>query len=108
MDEKIIAAILGVIGGVAGSMFTPWAKWQFEKKRQRYQNRVDFLKDARSLAYQTRDNFGFFITTEYYAQVRAYLPKKLIQKWEGSQDFKQGYPELLDLLSELEKKWGIL
>ncbi len=108
MDEKIIAAILGIIGGVAGSMFTPWAKWQFEKKRQRYQNRIKFLKDARDLAYRTRDNFGFFITIEYYSQIRPYLPKKLIQKWEVGQDFKEGYPELLDLLSDLEKKWDIL
>jgi hypothetical protein len=108
MDEKIIAAILGIIGGVAGSMFTPWAKWQFEKKRQRYQNRIKFLKEARDLAYRTRGNFGFFITIEYYSQVRAYLPKKLIHKWEVSQDFKDGYPDLLDVLSDLEKKWGIL
>jgi hypothetical protein len=108
MDEKIIAAILGIIGGITGSMFTPWAKWQFEKKNQRYQNRVKFLESARNLAYRTKDNFGPFITTEYYAQIRPYLPKKLIKKWEVSQDFKHGYPELLDVLSELEKKWDIL
>jgi hypothetical protein len=109
ISDTIITAAIGLVSGIAGSMFAPWAKWQFEKKRERYNNRIKFLKEARDVAFSCQNSQpGVFITTECYARVRPYLPKNIIKKWEVKRDFNNSYPEILDSLSELEKKWHIL
>ena len=49
MDYRIIAALFGLGGGLITIVVTPWIKWQFDKKRERYKNRKKFIDDIQTV-----------------------------------------------------------
>jgi hypothetical protein len=108
MDYRIIAAIFGLAGGLITIVVTPWIKWQFDKKRERYKNRKKFIDDVREQIIHCRKDVRFFCTTPLYSQLRHHLSKKLIEQSESETPPASLYVELLDRVHELESKWDIL
>ncbi|HLL74197.1 MAG TPA: hypothetical protein VK421_02955 [Pyrinomonadaceae bacterium] len=49
MEEKIILAVIGVVGGAFGSMFAPWANWGVEKRKQRLAYRRELVVKWREM-----------------------------------------------------------
>ncbi|MGQ4005800.1 hypothetical protein QIW49_04865 [Francisellaceae bacterium CB300] len=40
----IISAVIGLISGAIGSLVAPWINWGIEKKRKRYERRVELIQ----------------------------------------------------------------
>ncbi|MGH2552638.1 MAG: hypothetical protein ACRDEB_02910, partial [Chitinophagaceae bacterium] len=101
MDYKIIAGILGLIGGFISAIIVPWGRWQFDKKRERYKHRKKFIDDTREQIIRCKNDIRFFCTTPLYSQLRPFLTKKLIKEAESNSPTSDLYIQLLDYLHKL-------
>jgi hypothetical protein len=124
MEEKIILALIGLISGVIGSMFAPWANWGIEKRRKKLEHRKELVakwremvaevaaqagQDAEkfnSIVQNHKDYFSlaphmkFGIPARELGRIHAELAQKLL--WN---------PHVIYFISEisrLEKEWDLV
>lgn len=113
----IAPALLGLAGGVIGSLVAPWIHWGIEKRKIRLESRREFVRSVRELLAKppTRENLR---NHPLYAQIRPHLTdmsRSLVEsetvhvqlggRGGGVNNF---IPSVLDDLNKLEKKWGLL
>ena len=110
----VAGAIGGLITGVVASLVAPWSQWGVEKRRLRREERRNMLEAARKLISVLSDARSFRDTPEY-ARLRPYLSDKLRKDFEGEAIVVvvgQGRGSLaiwlLDEITQLEKKWGLV
>ena len=113
----IVAAASGLGAGIIGSLVAPWAQWKIEEKRERANARRQFIELCRNLIASDISSQEFRETSEY-ARLRPHLSEKIRKQIEsdtihiqiggrggGANNFS---PQLLDEVSELEKKWNLI
>ena len=76
-------ALLGLIGGVVGSLIAPWVHWAIEKRRSKFEYRKSLIEKWRSEidAFEwENENFG---NTSTYAAMKPYMQQKIVEKFEA-------------------------
>jgi hypothetical protein len=117
MDYKIIAAIIGLLGGVVGSFMTPFVKWDIEKRKLRRQSRIDKIKFWRDEIDQHED-FSTFFKTQTFNELRPLFTKEEQNSWnvvwhgvylnQSTPDDRLKTLKFHSKVSELEKEWKII
>ena len=118
MSDTVIVAIIGLISGGIGALIAPWAKYGVEKYNLRLLNRKDFLQNFRKEIEKEEFDIEEFINSSYYSQIRDEIPQEIRNEIESnivtlspqSRGTRQTHykSRFLDVISKLEKKWGLL
>lgn len=122
MIDSILPLVTLFLGYLLG-FFTPWFKWQIDKKKDVRADRKTIIKSVRDYLDNT-DSFDRveFMKTILYGQVRPYLSNKLINEIENTpynevtilvspsqgQEIWTPRDSLLNEIRKLEKRWGLI
>jgi hypothetical protein len=119
---KLLPSLLGLLGGVVGSIITPWIKWEIEKKKE---TREIKRKKIDSWRFYIENNFNWdsFRDTSIFSEMKPFLSEEIIRELDpysfdktntptihlrtpiGRDDLKM---RLLDEITAIEKKWKLL
>lgn len=119
MVEFVLPAVIGLIAGAIGSLVAPWVQWAVEKRRGRSAHRLKMIEACRKAITKedTVDDPVPFGSTAEYSWLRPHLDPKFREGFERGRTMFVGssgrHPdgarsELLDALTELEKKWDLV
>ncbi len=130
LDTRIIPAFLGLLAGAISSLIAPWVHWGVEKRKLRLQTRAELIKEAREALECGNHTNEEFRHLSVYSRIRPFLSAHAIKAVEG--ETPRGNPfssaqvirivagngrhsgvnpfraKVLDELTELEKKWGLV
>ena len=120
---KILPALLGLLAGVFGSIFTPWIKWEIEKKKETRAIKRKKIDTWRSYV-EKNFNWDSFRDTSFFSEMKPFLSEKMVKELDpysfdkiktptihlrspiGRDDLKM---RLLDEITAIEKeKWKLL
>ena len=120
---KILPALLGLLAGVFGSIFTPWIKWEIEKKKETRAIKRKKIDTWRSYV-EKNFNWDSFRDTSFFSEMKLFLSEKMVKELDpysfdktktptihlrspiGRDDLKM---RLLDEITAIEKeKWKLL
>jgi len=125
MWDIVIPAIAGLITGTIGSMFAPWANWGVEKKRLQQTTRAKLIEEVRTILSDPPGSEQFR-TLPIYSRIRPFLSNDTRKAVEGTfEEHKEEIiivvlgssrhsgvnpyvQDVLDELSALEIKWGLI
>ncbi|MBW1695927.1 MAG: hypothetical protein JRH18_04445 [Deltaproteobacteria bacterium] len=112
--KLVVPAVMGLLGGVVGSLIAPWVHWGIEKRRSRQAKRRELIDSCRMLLTTDIDR-KTFRETEVYAKLRPHLYQLVIEAVEKDQPpgeseedknaFKQ---KLLEDLARIEREWVLI
>ncbi len=123
--EIIGAIIISAITGAIASLIAPWANWGIEKRKKKFEWRKEFINECKRIINKSDFNPDQFRETFYYSNLKIYLSDSLKKEVEEKRyvpgsilnrekrieislkefDVKK---KLLDEITLLEKKWGLL
>ena len=110
----VIPGIIGLVGGVIGSLIAPWVHWGVEKRKIRQQKRRELINSCRVMLAANIDQ-KTFQETELYSKLRPHLYQLTIEaieketRSEDSQDDKEVFKEpVLGDLARIEKEWVLI
>lgn len=117
--DNIIAAVLGLISGVVGSLIAPWVQWGIEKRQTRRAARYQLIHEART--YVMSKQFGIVQYTKkdhYYTLQQEFSKKAVVQfdklleqttKGQNVALSRESARELvLKEICRTEKKWFLI
>jgi hypothetical protein len=117
INQGILTAIIGLIAGIVGSLVAPWIKWGIEKRRLRYNNRLELIKELKVILDNEEFDRKKFVNRSDYHLIRDHLSSKSIDFLESTKfvvrykapndPFSPGIKFILFDLANLERKWGI-
>lgn len=114
VEGALIASLLGLLGGIIGSLVAPWVNWGIEKRREKMKYRRDLVQKWRDAIEKDFDQLAFN-DTALYASLRPHLSKDAIDAIEGDQiTIRVGRggniikSQVLDDIAKLEKKWDLI
>lgn len=123
MEQSTIAALIGavsgLISGAVASLIAPWVHWGIEQKRTRRASRRALLAEAREYVASNLFSGTTFSAKPIYRQLKPYLHREVVDVIENYETFLDQsddpgqYPRwfrqgVLDEISRLERKWGLL
>jgi hypothetical protein len=122
MDEtKLLNILLPIFTAALGVWVGQFIKWNFEKRKLRYEERKLFIAKVREYLHNSSTwSRKDFKQTALYTQLRPHLSKKLLEKIDAplntihmnsvgsAVDINIEWVELFHEVSALEKKWGLL
>ena len=110
----VIPGIIGLVGGVIGSLIAPWVHWGVEKRKIRQQKRRELINSCRVMLAANIDQ-KTFQETELYLKLRPHLYQLTIEAVEkeapseDSQDDKDVFKEkVFGDLARIEKEWVLI
>jgi len=118
-SDHLLAAFLGFLGGVVGSLIAPWVHWGIEKRRDNLKARRALILNAREYI-ESKPFSGFQFSQEnHFIQLKPYIDHKVIdwidnfEKYYDAVDDNSNMHEnlkveLLKQLQRIEKKWGLI
>lgn len=128
--EKLIPpAITGLLSGALGSLIAPWVHWGIEKQKIITKNKEELIKEARQVLSDEELESHVFRNCTIYSKIRPYLTEgartsvegtfsgnglastETIQLVSGSSRHSGVNPfrnEVLDEITQLEKRWGLI
>lgn len=129
LDTRIIPAFLGLLAGAISSLIAPWVHWGIEKRKLKLKAREDLIRQAREALECGNHTNEEFRHLSVYSRIRPFLSPQAIEAVEG--DPSEGAPfsqevvhivmgngrhsgvnpfraQVLDELTELEKKWELV
>jgi hypothetical protein len=129
LSKVIISAIAGLISGVIGSLVAPWINWRIENKKLTRKSREDLIRSAREALEKDDLSNNEFRHLPIYSRIKPYLSEQAVKAVEG--EFSNDGPlsreavrivlgdgrnsglnpfknKVLDELTLLEKKWGLI
>jgi len=120
---KILPSFLGLLAGVLGAIFTPWMKWEIEKKKETRAARRKKINSWRSYV-DKHSNWNSFRDTSVFSELKPFLSERMVKELDpysfdktntptihlrspiGRDDLKM---RLLDEITSIEKeKWKLL
>jgi hypothetical protein len=115
--QYVLPSVLGLIGGVVGSLVAPWVQWAVEKRRGRTDHRRALIKTWRNDFQEYDFDRHRLGDSAAYTSLRPHLraevreaiekPRTAYVPNEGRGDnVKQQM--LLDEVTRLERKWGLV
>jgi len=119
VTAAIIGGVSGLLAGVVGSLVAPWVHWGIEKRRDRRTVQCDLLGVARQHAASREFGASWFAEQQVYARLKPHLSADVVHAIEDPEDardqmddpgqFREGLRrEVLDELSRIERKWGLI
>lgn len=118
--SEVIVNLISVALGFASGLLVPWVKWQMEKQKKQFANRGEAIKSWRAAIeaeeHDVADSRSKFLSLICYSSLRTHLTTEAITKIEAARTIhvsgmREGYVRnqlLLDEVSRLEKKWGLV
>lgn len=117
MEQYVIPALIGLLGGVVGSLIAPWVHWRIEKRRLLYQSRLEFVRAARELLSQPPER-SELRNAPVYSRLRPYLSdltREIVEsetihvqiggRGGGANNY---VPSMLDDIRKLEEEWELI
>jgi hypothetical protein len=125
----IIPALAGLIAGAISSLIAPWVHWGIEKRKLKLKAREELIREAREALESGEYSNQQFRHLAIYSRIRRFLSERAIKAVEGKlSENGKGRTEvvlivagqgrhsgvnpyraiLLDELTQLEKRWGLL
>ena len=120
---KILPPFLGLLAGVLGGIFSPWIKWEIEKKKEKRAAKRKKIDSWRSYV-DKNFNWDSFRDTSVFSEMKPFLSEKMVKELDpysfdktktpvlhlrspiGRDDLKM---RLLDEITAIEKeKWKLL
>jgi hypothetical protein len=128
LSKVIVPAIVGLITGTIGSLIAPWVNWGVEKKKLTRKNREELIQSAREALAKDKLSNNEFCHLPVYSRIKPYLSEQAIKSVEGEVSKDSPFTEvvtivvgngrnsgvnpfkneILDELTLLEKKWGLI
>jgi hypothetical protein len=115
--QYVLPSVLGLVAGVVGSLVAPWVQWAVEKRRGRTEHRRTLIKQWRK-DFQTFDYDKHKLgDSAVYSSLRPHLRASVrdaIEKPRTASVPSEGRggsvkkQMLLDEVTRLEKKWGLV
>ena len=122
---SVIEIIIYVIAGGLVSLITLWVNWKIEEKKKRFLWRKDFTNECKKIVDINNFNPDTFRETAHYSNLKPnlsgalqkevdeqrYIPGMMMSPEQRGELTMKEYAvkkKLLDEISSLEKKWGIL
>jgi hypothetical protein len=113
----LIPALLGLIGGVVGSLVAPWVHWAIEKRRSKFDYRKSLIEKWRSEIDAFDWEYENFGNTSTYAAMKPLMQQNVIEDFEAQRTFHippdRGRGENLkkhwasDEVARIEKEWDL-
>ncbi len=120
-DALITAVIAGVVGlmtGVIGSLFAPWAQWGIEKRRKRIDRRTTLVDGWRELLTASAFERNIVLNDPSYGVLRALLSEEARTSIErpanhlivvmGEAINSPDRRTLMYEVARIEHEWGLL
>ena len=119
--EKVILALIAIIGGGVGSLIAPWANWGIEKRKQRLASQRKLIEDTRRMIAEVAKQRGTSGSltellerrAEFHA-IKGYLNQQVIGEIYGGRTtivgstIDAGLSYLADEVTKLERKWKLV
>ncbi|EKO3534945.1 hypothetical protein K1L80_001514 [Vibrio fluvialis] len=117
--DSIIAAFLGLISGVIGSLIAPWVHWGIEKRQTRRAARYKLTHEARiyvmskqfGIVQYTKKDYYYTLRQEFSKNAVAQFDKLLEQTTEGQNvatNRESARQIVLKEICRTEKKWFLI
>jgi len=113
--QYVIPALVGLIGGVIGSLVAPWVRWAIEERRSRLNNLRDLIKTWREEVENYSWDEGDFRLTAAYSTIKPHLRDEVresiqVGKPLSTEDGREVWHKqmLLDEAARTEKEWGLV
>jgi hypothetical protein len=113
--QYVVPALLGLVGGVVGSLVAPWVQWAIEQRRSRMNNRRELIKTWREDVERFTWDQGDFRLTATYSKIKPHLGDEVgrsLQTGEplSTEDGREVWHKemLLDEAARIEKEWGLI
>ena len=123
----LLAVFVSAITGAIASLIAPWANWGVDKRRRRLEWRKGFINECKRIINKRGFEITQFRDTSYYSNIKINL-SKLLTKEIANYIGRYGHGKRLGLEEELkivkkeasiksrlleeitllEKKWGLL
>lgn len=117
-NQALLTAVIGLITGATGSLIAPWIKWGIEKRRYKYENRKQIIRELKSIATDSNFDRTKFINAPSYISVRDQFSHHALKELErplyelrgdvGHPVFDSDKKLVIREISALEKKWNIV
>lgn len=125
----IIPALAGLIAGAISSLIAPWVHWGVEKQKLKLKAREELIREAREAIESGEYTNQQFRHLAIYSRIRRFLSERAVKAVEGNlSESGKGRTEdvlivagqgrhsgvnpyraiVLDELTALEKKWGLV
>jgi hypothetical protein len=122
MDDKIIAAVIGLLAGGLGSLAAPWVNWGIEKKKERLQHRRELITKWRELVHNFSLSPGLtvgsaLINQRDYSSLQPHLPEPLrnfiyqhryTSILENLENIEDMIVRLNNEIARIERGWGLI
>jgi hypothetical protein len=117
--EHLIAAIIGLFSGAAGSLIAPWVHWGIEKRRDKRAARRNLIVETRKFICSNSFS-GFSFSKEHlFLQIKPYLGKKVVEWVEEFEHYFECLDDtptihedlkaaLLNELQKIENRWDLI
>ncbi len=115
--KYVVPALLGLGGGVVGSLVAPWVQWAVEKRKRLNESRREFLKECREQLDPNVKRYEF-LTGKLYGRLKPFLSefaRKLIEAGgtcvvvtPGGIQIDPYLTVVMDELARLEKEWALI
>lgn len=117
--NAVIAGVVGLITGAVGSLVAPWIQWGIEKRRKRYERRVELIKQWRELALSETFDREEFVKHPCYGPLQDLLKKEVREQLENlniltgvdagpKTPFGYFQKPLLEEINRIEKAWDLV
>ena len=117
VSNAIIAGVVGLFTGAVGSLIAPWVQWGIEKRRKRYEKRVELVKEWRELVLNESFEREDLLKHPSYGALRERLTQKTRQNLENlgkvthvhndTSPFDYYQQQLLKEIARIEKSWEL-
>lgn len=115
MDKVIIGLVSAILAFVAG-LLVPWVKWEIEKCRLQRDKREQLIEKWKKIDSSENFSAKSFLQSREYSELRVHIPEEVSSSFESKYEIislDSSRPDtfqnkLLDEISKLEKKWGLV
>lgn len=114
----VVVALIGLVGGIIGSVVAPWVNWGIEKRRLKHARKVELIKEWRLFIEHFSFNSQNFGNTTVYAAMRPFMDEDIIKKFEaqrtihippdGGRGKELSKQWASDQVAMIENKWNLL
>ena len=114
--DIILTALVGLVGGVIGSLIAPWVQWAVEKRRRQVEYRRELIQSWRAEIEAFDHEANNFGDTAAYSAIRSHLRSEVREAVEKPRTFYVGggrgdmvkKHKLLDEVARIEKEWELV
>jgi hypothetical protein len=91
LDSAIIAALVGLVTGAAGSLVAPWVGWGIEKRRKLVERRINLFEYWKSVLSRSDFDCGMLLSDPNWGALRPLLTADALKQIERPCKSHQGY-----------------